>query len=93
MSSFSTLNVYATKWMVKNVRNFTAEEQSLVNEAVVVPSQYGNSVCFMMKAGGQTFIPLSTTSSKTVGESINLSTAKIVTLGKPGEADILRIEA
>jgi hypothetical protein len=47
----------------------------------------------MMVGGGQTFIPLSQNSSKTVGESIDLSTAKLLTLGKDGEADIFRVEA
>ena len=93
MNIFSSLRVYAEKWQLKSSRNFTAEEQAAVDEAVVVPSQYGNSVCFTMVSGGQTFIPLSQTSSKTVGESIDLSKAKLLTLGKSGEADIYRVEA
>ena len=93
MNIFSSLRIYEEKWQLKSSRNFTAEEQAAVDEAVVVPSQYGNSVCFTMVSGGQTFIPLSQTSSKTVGESIDLSKAKLLTLGKSGEADIYRVEA
>jgi hypothetical protein len=93
MNIFSSLRVYAGKWMLKASRAFTAEEQAAVKSATVVASQYGNSVCFMMVGGGQTFIPLSQNSSKTVGESIDLSTAKLLTLGKDGEADIFRVEA
>ena len=93
MNIFSSLRVYAEKWQLKNSRMFTAEEQAAVDEAVVVPSQYGNSVCFTMVSGGQTFIPLSQTSSKTVGDTIDLSKAKLLTLGKSGEADIYRVEA
>lgn len=90
---FSSLRVYAGKWNIKSLRAFSPEEVAAVASAVVVPSQYGNSVCFTMVAGGMTFIPLSQNSSKAVGDSIDLSTAKILTLGKSGEADIFRVEA
>ena len=79
--------------MLKASRAFTAEEQAAVESATVVASQYGNSVCFMMVNGGQTFIPLSSTSSLGVGDKVNLSTAKLLTLEKQGEADIYRVEA
>ncbi len=90
---FSSLRVYAGKWNLKSSRAFSPEEIAAVSSAVVVASQYGNSVCFTMVGGGQTFIPLSNSSSKTVGESINLASAKLLTLGKDGEADIFRVEA
>ena len=93
MNIFSSLRVYAGKWMLKASRAFTAEEQAAVKSATVVASQYGNSVCFMMASGGQTFIPLSSTSTLGVGDSVDLSTAKLVTLEKQGEADIYRVEA
>lgn len=94
MNIFASLRTYAGKWAVKGEpRNFTEEEINAVREAVVVPSAYGMSVCFFMKSGGQTYIPLSTTSSKGTGEVIDLKTAKLVTLQKDGESDILRIEA
>ena len=90
---FSSLRVYAGKWSVKSSRAFSPEEVAAVASAVVVASQYGNSVCFSMVNGGQTFIPLSQNSAKTVGESIDLTTAKLLTLEKSGEADIFRVEA
>lgn len=93
MNIFSSLRIYAGKWSVKNQRDFTAEEQAAVVSATVVPSQYGNSVCFMMIGGGQTFIPLSSNSSLGVGDRVDLSTAKLLTLEKQGEADIYRVEA
>lgn len=93
MNIFSSLRVYAGKWSVKEQRDFTAEEQAAVSSATVVPSQYGNSVCFMMIGGGQTFIPLSSNSSLGVGDRVDLSTAKLLTLEKQGEADIIRVEA
>lgn len=91
LNIFSTLQQYAGKWSVVGSRNFTEDEINSVNQAVVVPSQYGNSVCFYMKSGCKTFIPLSTDSSLTVGEAVDLSKAKVLTLSKPGEANITRV--
>lgn len=89
---FASLRTYAGKWAEKSRRAFSAEEVDAVSNAVVVNSNYGLSVCFMMKSGGQTFIPLSNTSSKGVGEIVNLNEATLVTLEKQGEADIVRVE-
>ena len=77
---------------MKESRGFSAEEIAGVTSATVVPSQYGSSVCFMLKSGGSTFIPLSSNSSLGIGESVDLSKAKLVTLGKQGESDIHRVE-
>lgn len=90
---FASLRTYAGKWSEKSRRAFTAEEVNSVKSAVVVNSNYGISVCFMMKSGGQTFIPLASTSSKGVGESVDLNYASLITLQKDGEADIMRVEA
>lgn len=90
---FKTLPEYAIKWEKVNSRLFTAEEQACVSHAKVVPSQYGNSVCFFMKNGRQTFIPLSSESNKGVGDAVDITTAQLITLSKPGEKDIIRVEA
>lgn len=90
---FSSLRVYAGKWNLKSSRAFSPEEVAAVASAVVVASQYGNSVCFTMVGGGQTFIPLSHNSAKAVGDSIDLASAKLLTLEKSGESDIFRVEA
>ena len=92
MSIFESLRVYAGKWSVKDSRAFTADEINAVDHATVVASEYGNSVCFHMRAGGMTFIPLSNASTKGVGEAVELKDAKLLTLSKQGEADIVRIE-
>ena len=93
MNIFSSLMVYAGKWNLKASRSFEAEEIAAVSEAEVVPSQYGNSVCFHMVGGGKTYIPLSNDSTIGVGETIDLSKAKLLTLEKDGESDILRVKA
>jgi hypothetical protein len=93
MNIFSSLRVYAGKWNVKNSRSFSEDEIAAVDKATVVDSQFGTSVCFFMKAGGQTFIPLSTNSNLAVGDDVNLADAKLLTLGRDGDADIYRVEA
>ena len=93
MNIFSALRVYAGKWNVKETRDFTQEEINEIDTATVVDSQYGMSVCFFMKSGGQTYIPLSNDSSKSVGDSIDLKAAKLLTLGRQGESDIYRVKA
>lgn len=84
--------MYAGKWQVKESRAFLAEEKAAVVQAVVVPSQYGNSVQFTMQGGGLTYIPLSQNSTLGVGEIVDLDKAQLVTLYKSGEADIYRVE-
>jgi hypothetical protein len=91
MNIFSALRVYAGKWSEKAVREFTADEINAVDSATVVESNFGFSVCFFMKVGGQTYIPLDQNSSATVGDNIDLSKAKVVTLQRPGEEDIYRV--
>lgn len=84
--------MYAGKWHVEESRAFLAEEKAAVVQAVVVPSQYGNSVQFTMQGGGLTYIPLSQNSTLGVGEIVDLDKAQLVRLCKSGEADIYRVE-
>ena len=91
MNIFSALKVYAGKWNVKESRAFTSDEIAAVKSATVVDSQFGQSVCFLMHSGGQTYIPLDQNSSKMTGDSIDLSAAKLLTLERAGEADIYRV--
>jgi hypothetical protein len=93
MNIFNQLRVYAGKWAVVGSKAFTQEEKDLVDHATVVDSQYGSSVCFYMKSGGQTFIPLSTNSSLNVGDTVDLDKAQVLELHRDGEANIYRVEA
>ena len=78
-------------WTEKDCRNFTVEEIAEVETAVIVESNFGHSVCFNMKKGGQRFIPVELWSNVRTGDVVDLTKAKIKTLSKRGEADILRI--
>ena len=93
MNIFSALRVYAGKWSEKNVRAFAPEEVAAVEKAEVVESQYGFSVCFFMKGGGQSYIPLDQNSSLGIDAVVDLTKAKLVTLQRPGEDDIYRVRA
>lgn len=91
MNIFASLQKYATRYEVKNTRSFDAEELSQISSAKVVASQYGMSVCFYMVAGGQTYVPVSRDSICHVGDVVDVTKAKILTLEKDGET-INRIE-
>ena len=93
MNIFSALRTYAGKWAVKSSRKFSADEINAVNSAVVVDSQYGSSVFFHMASRGQKFIRLSNDSAVGIGEAVDLTSAELITLGKEGESDILRVKA
>ena len=83
--------LFAGKYLVKNKRNFSEEEIACVERNEIVAVQNGKAVCFYMNGGGQTFIPLMSTSSMGAGESIDLTKAKLITLGQFGKDDILRV--
>lgn len=85
------INSLETGWTVTNSRPFEPEEIAMVKRAEVVASLYGNSVCFFMKGGGQTYIPLSDQSNLAVGDELDLKTAKIITLSHKGKDDITRV--
>lgn len=93
MNIFSGLQVYGGSWNVVKSRSFDAEEIALINKAEVVASEYGNSVCFHMKSGGMTYIPLSRDSSLSVGDSVDIAKAKLLTLHRDGNDDIMRVDA
>jgi len=93
MNIFKGLQVYGGSWNVKDSRAFDAEEIEAVKSATIVSSEFGKSVCFLMKSGGQTYIPLSNQSSLEVGDSVDLTKAKVLTLQRDGNADINRIDA
>lgn len=92
-SLFSKLQVYAGKWNLKSSTPLDEEDKSLFKGASVVSSNYGLSVCFFLKSGGQSYIPVSNNSkSVEVGDSVDLNKVVIETLSKEGEDDIMRVK-
>ena len=90
MGILDSLRIYRGKWEVSNRSKFSANEVSEIASAKVVASDYGHSVCFMLKNGGMKFMPVSNTSKKTT--AVNLENCEVVTLSREGDADIYRIE-
>ena len=91
MNILSKLPIYAGKWKETAVDTFGAEDIAATESAVVVESNYGLSVCFYLRSGGQTYIPLDTNNSLSVGDVVDLHKAKVVTLSRPGDDDIYRV--
>lgn len=88
---FSGLTTYAGNWAVTNRRDFNDEEKAAVKSASVVSSQYGSSVCFLMRSGGQTYIPVARDSKLAVGDSVDLDKVQLLTLHRDGDGDIVRV--
>lgn len=87
------LQVYGEPWSVVSSRNFNADEIAAVRSTCIVDSKFGKSVCFFLKGGGQSYIPVSNTGAEAVlGASINMSTAKLVKLHREGDGTIMRVE-
>lgn len=83
--------VHPTGWKVKNSRVFSAEEIAAVANAEIVAAEHGKSVSFHMRTGGQTYIPLSEYSMLTVGDTLDLKNAMILSLCRKGNDDIYRV--
>lgn len=95
MNIFDVLPVYATKWQISTEnppRPFNEEELAIFESGVVVVSDYGLSVQITRKDGGMSYLPLVRDSLRGVGFEVDLTKAKLVTLCKPGEEDVYRID-
>ena len=93
MGILDSLRVYRGKWEESGRQSFSQAELGEVSSAKVVASDYGHSVCFLLKNGGMKFMPVSNTSKPTqVGDSVDLSRAEVITLSREGDDDIQRIE-
>lgn len=93
MNIFDKIQMYAGKWSVKNVRNFTSEEQARVASIEVISSEFGKSACFFMANGQRGYIPLDKDSEivTPIGSKLSFSNIELVTLERMGDADIQRV--
>ena len=93
MGILNALRLYRGKWQVKSIEKFDANDAADVKSAVVVPSEFGQSVCMTLRSGGSKYLPLSNTSRAVAnGEEINVADCNVVTLSREGDEDIHRIE-
>lgn len=92
MSLFNNVKIYAGNWSVKSTERLGKDDLEAIKSAVTVSSEFGTSVCFFLKRGGQFYIPVSKDSNVGIGEVLDLEKITVLTLQKDGEADIQRIE-
>lgn len=96
MSIFGTLKKYAGSWTVKSSVELSKELGELaahVESIEVVPSEYGMSCKFNFDEGYSQYIPVSTECKLLeIGECPAIENLKVLTLGRPGDADIYRID-
>ena len=83
---------YYRGWKVTNKRPFTDEEIKLVKEALVVQTKAGYSVKFIFNDLRETYIPVDENSNVGICEIIDLTNALLLTLSKPGQDDIYRVQ-
>lgn len=91
MSLFSNVKIYAGNWNVKSTEKLGDSDKNIIKSACTVSSDFGVSVCFFLKAGGQFYVPLSRDCNLGIGEIVDLDKVEVITLSKDGEADIQRI--
>lgn len=90
---FGTLTTYGENWQVTARRSFNEVEKNAVRTANVVPSNFGKSVCFFMKAGGSTYIPMSQKGVQLAeGSVVDINKCELITLERSGDAPITRVE-
>ena len=76
---------------MKNTENLPEEDIEAIEEAKIVPSEYGYSCCFILHSGEKKYIPLSTNCNAVPGDPVDLEKLQVLTLGRPGSKDIFRV--
>ena len=92
MGFLDKLRTYAGSWREAGREKLSKAEVAQVESAEVVEGQYGLSMCFLMKAGGKKFMPLSRDSQLEEGDSVDIKSIDIITLEKDGDDDIYRAD-
>lgn len=91
MNIFDVLPSYRGQWKLKSERLFNEEELKNIESTVVIAGDYGNSVEFKAPNGLKYYIPLAEDATIGLGESLDFSRAKLLTLERPGDDDIYRV--
>lgn len=94
MGFLSNLQKYAGSWSVSRTQSFSEvlgdEKNMIVGNVVQQSKNYPDKlcVCLMLTGGFKSYVSLSNDSNLKVGDSIDIESAKLLTLSKPGEDDI-----
>lgn len=92
MGILDKIRTYAGSWSEASRDKLSKAEQASVESVEVIGSQYGLSMCFLMKAGGKKFIPLSRDSNLEEGDSVKISSVELITLERDGDDPIYRAD-
>lgn len=91
MGILSSLQVYGhEKWQVSNISSFSEEELKTIKNCLVVASQFGNSLCLMLKGGLMSYLPVSRDQESVVGQEVKPEDVKVITLSCKGEKSIFK---
>ena len=90
---FESLTTYGS-WSVEMRRPFNATEIAMMASAKCVPSEYGKSIVFFMKNGGQKYISLSTVNGLDVpvNTPVDMSKCELLRLTREGSNPCLKVE-
>lgn len=77
------------KWRCKAEVEIAPEDKEMFSSAKVVSSEYGKSVCFFLKRGGQEYLPINNLNELNIGDYVNLDTVLLQVFGKQNECDVL----
>lgn len=92
MSILDKIRTYAGSWREASRDKLSKAEAASIDSIEVVGGQYGLSMCFLMKAGGKKFVPLSRDSDLEEGDSVKISSVELITLERDGDDDIYRAD-
>lgn len=92
MSILDKIRTYAGSWREASRDKLSKAEAASIDSIEVVEGQYGLSMCFLMKAGGKKFIPLSRDSDLEKGDSVKISSVELITLERDGDDDIYKAD-
>lgn len=92
MGILDKIRTYAGSWREASRDKLSKAEAASISSVEVVEGQYGLSMCFMMKAGGKKFIPLSRDSDLEEGDSVKISSVELITLERDGDDNIYRAD-
>ena len=92
MSIFSS-RIYFGKYSETDRHVVKKEDLDGYESAELKPSEFGMSVCLVLKSGGKEFIPVGKNSKPVTDVSLDkMVGATVITLSRDGDKDIKRIE-
>lgn len=92
MGFLDKLRTYAGSWSEAGRDKLSKAEAAQIESVEVVEGKYGLSMCFIMKAGGKKFMPLSRDSQLEEGDSVDIKSVEIITLERDGDDAIYKAD-